>query len=257
MHPIIKKINWVYFREGVDDFEQSLAGLIELLRCHQDYLELHTKFLVKALKWERNQKQTRYLLTGEEKQKAQAWLKFRFIDEQAPCSPSDLHCEYITESIKNGNNLMTQVFLSYADEDRATMEKIRNSLRRESITVWTNRTDIKTGEVFQAAIKRGIEEADNIVYLLSPEAANSTYCQEELDLALSHNKRIIPILVREVEEKQVRSELRNLQYIDFTDNLKEKKEDYLSDESQLLKILYEDAAYYNEHKILLTIALFG
>ena len=34
-----------------------------------------------------------------------------------------------------------------------------------------------------------------------------------------------------------------------------KEDDYLLDESQLLKILHEDAAYYNEHKVLLTKAL--
>ena len=253
MHPTIGKINWVYFREGIDDFEKSLAGLIELLKSHSDYVEKHRNFLVKALEWERNQKQTTYLLTGEQKQQAQAWLKVRFKDEQAPCIPTDLHCEYITQSIKNGNNLMTQVFLSYADEDRATMEKIRNSLRRESITVWTNLTDIKTGEDFKEAINRGIEQADNIVYLLSPDSVNSTYCQQELDYALSLHKRIIPILVRDTTETEVPSELRDLQYIDLTDNYLEG--DYHLDESQLLKILHEDAAYYNEHKILLTKAL--
>jgi hypothetical protein len=47
--------------------------------------------------------------------------------------------------------------------------------------------------------------------------------------------------------------VRDLQYIDLTDNVNE--DDYLLDESQLLKILHEDAAYYNEHKILLTKAL--
>jgi WD40 repeat protein len=41
--------------------------------------------------------------------------------------------------------------------------------------------------------------------------------------------------------------LQNLQHIDFTDNQ--------FDESELLKILYEDKAYYNEHKILLSKAL--
>ncbi len=253
MHPAIGKINWVYFREGIDDFEASFTGLINLLRSHADYVEQHTRFLAKALEWERHQKQTSYLLVGEERQQAEAWLKIRFKGEQPPCVPSDLHCEYITESIKNANNLMTQVFLSYADEDRATMKKIRNSLRRESITVWTNRTDIQTGEAFDEAIKRGIEQADNMVYLLSPDSVNSNYCQRELDLALSLNKRIIPLLVRETDPNQMVSVLRSLQYIDLTDNVKE--DDYLLDESQLLKILHEDAAYYNEHKVLLTKAL--
>jgi hypothetical protein len=164
-----------------------------------------------------------------------------------------LHCEYITESIKNANNLMTKVFLSYADEDRATMERIRNSLRRESITVWTNTTDIQTGEAFETAIQRGIEQADNFVFLLSDESLNSTYCQQELELALGLHKRIIPVLVRETDPNPVEGVLRELQYIDLTDNVKE--EDYLLDESQLLKTLHQDAAYYNEHKILLTKAL--
>ncbi|HEY9608065.1 MAG TPA: toll/interleukin-1 receptor domain-containing protein [Allocoleopsis sp.] len=158
MHPTIEKINWVYFREGIDDFETAFSGLISLLGSHADYVEQHTRFLAKDLEWERHQKQTSYLLIGEERQQAESWLKIRFKNEQPPCVPSDLHCEYITESIKNANNLMTQVFISYADTDRATMEKIRNSLRRESITVWTNKTDIQTGEAFDEAIKRGIEQ---------------------------------------------------------------------------------------------------
>jgi hypothetical protein len=253
MHPTIGKINWVYFREKIDDFEKSFAGLIDLLRRNADYVEQHTRFLAKALEWERHQKQTNCLLIGEEKQLAEAWLKIRFKDEQPPCLPTDLHCEYITESIKNANNLMTQVIISYADEDRATMEKIRNSLRRESITVWTNTTDIQTGEAFEEAIQRGIEQADNIVYLLSPDSVTSDFCQRELDLAVSLHKRIIPVLVRPTDSMQVPSVLRELQYIDLTDNVKD--DDYLLDESQLLKILHEDAAYYNEHKVLLTKAL--
>src|SRR4028119_247893 len=226
---------------------------MSLIRRQADYVEQHTRFLAKALEWERHQKQTSYLLIGEERLEAEAWLKIRFKDEQPPCIPSDLHCELITESIKNANNLMTQVFLSYADADRATMEKIRSSLRRESITVWTNKTDIQTGEAFEDAIKRGIEQADNVVYLLSPDSLNSQYCQQELEYALLLNKRIIPILVRETPPEQMPPVLRGLHYIDLTDNVRE--EDYQLDESQLLKILRQDAPYYNEHKVLLTKAL--
>ncbi len=253
MHPTIRKLNWLPFQESQNNFDQSLEKLIDLLNAHGDYVKQHTKFLDNALAWEKNQKQTSYLLVGEEKQKATSWLKIRFKDEQAPCLPSDLHCEYITESIKNGNNLMTQVMLSYADEDRATMEKIRTSLRREGITVWTDTTDIQTGEDFTNSIKQGIEGADNLVYLLSPNSINSSYCQQELDLAVSFNKRIIPLLVQNTEDLELPSALRDLQYIDLTDNVT--AGDYQLDESQLLQILYEDAAYYNEHKTLLTKAL--
>jgi len=253
MHPAIGKINWVYFREGIDDFDKSLTGLLELLKRHAEYVEKHTQFLGKALEWERQQKQHRWLLIGDEKKQAEAWLKIRFKDEQPPCVPTDLHCEYITESIKNGNNLMTQVFISYSEQDRETMEKIRNSLRRESLTVWTNTTDIQTGEEFQSAIDRGIEQTDNLVYLVSPDSVQSEFVRKELEYAVSLHKRIIPILVRETPPESIPKVLQGVQYIDLTDNVKE--DDYLLDESQLLKIIHQDEAYYNEHKVLLTKAL--
>ena len=250
MHPAIGKINWVYFREGIDDFDKSLTGLLELLYRHADYVEKHTQFLAKALDWERQQKQNRWLLVGDEKKQAEAWLKIRFNSEQPPCVPTDLHCEYITESIKNGNNLMTQVLISYSERDRETMEKIRNSLRRESLTVWTNTTDIQTGEDFQSAIDRGIEQTDNLVYLLSPDSVQSEYVRKEIDYAVSLHKRIIPVLVRETPPESLPKALQGVQYIDFTDNVAE--DDYVLDESQLLKIIHQDEAYYNEHKVFLT-----
>ncbi|MCG8364622.1 MAG: toll/interleukin-1 receptor domain-containing protein, partial [Pseudanabaenales cyanobacterium] len=253
MHPAIRKINWVYFREGIDDFERSLAGLLKIFERHQDYVHQHTHFLTKALAWEQHQKQSRYLLIGEERQQAEDWLKVHFNNEQPPCTPTELHCELITESIKHADNLMTQVFLAHAEEDAAIAERVRHSLMREGITVWTSKRDIETGEDFQAAINRAIEEADNLVYLLSSASLQSNYCQKEIDYALSLNKRIIPLLAKTIDPAQVPSALRDLQYINLTDNLTE--EDYQLDESQLLKILWQDAAYYKRHKILLVKAL--
>ena len=77
MNPIIKKLNWVYFREN-DNFETSFSGLLKIIDRHKDYVDHHTNLLVRALEWERNQKQTNYLLIGEERQKAENWLKEKF-----------------------------------------------------------------------------------------------------------------------------------------------------------------------------------
>ncbi|NER22976.1 MAG: TIR domain-containing protein [Symploca sp. SIO1C2] len=253
MHPEIGKINWVYFREGIDDFEKSFLGLLELFERHKAYVYQHTYFLTKALEWERHQKQSSYLLIGEERQQAEAWLNVRFENEQAPCIPSERHCEYITESIKNANNLMTQVFLSYAQTNKATMEGFRRRLMRDCFTAWTNTTDIQTSEDFEDAINRGIEQADNFIFLLSPDSLVSKYCQYELNYALSLNKRIIPVLIQETDPKEIPKALRSLQYIDFTDNSNE--ENYYQNESQLLKILRQDEEYHQQHKMLLVKAL--
>jgi CHASE2 domain-containing sensor protein len=253
MHPAIRKINWVYCREGLEHFEDALTQLLNLFERQRDYIKKHTEYLNRALAWERRQQQSAYLLTGEDCQIAEGWLKTRFQKEQPPCIPTELHCEYITESIKNANNLMTQVFLCYAEEDLPTLTKIRHSLMREAFTVWTNRTDIQTGVAFQAAIDRGIEEADQLVYLLSPHSLQSHYCQHEVDYALSLNKRIIPLLTQAIQPGQIPAKLRAIQYIDLSDNLIEA--DYQQDENQLIRTLRSDATYFEQHKLLLAKAM--
>ena len=253
MHPAISKINWVYFREEQDDFEAAFAGLINLFRRHADYVEQHTRLLAKALDWERHQKQHSYLLIGEERQHAQSWLKRCFKDEQAPCVPTDLHCEFISESIKNANNLLTQVFISHSEKDNVMVEKVGKILMREGFTIWTNRTDVKTGTQFQDEINQGIEQADNVVYLISADSLQSKYCQDELAHAFAHNKRIISLLIESIDFEQLPPKLRALQLIDFTGH--EDAEKYRIATDKLLKELTQDTYYYEQHKVLLVKAL--
>jgi len=253
MHPTIGKINWVYFREEQDNFETSFTGLVDLIHKHASYVEQHTQFLVKALEWERNQRQTSYLLIGEERLQAESWLKVRFKEEQPPCIPTDLHCEFICESTKNAHNLMTQVFISYSETDKLFMQRIRQTLIREGFTVWTNQTDIQTGTGFQEEINKGIEQADNLLYLISPDSIQSKYCQTEWEYAFANNKRIIPLLIQETDLDQLSPQLRSLQFINFTDH--EDEEQYRIDSNKLLKILSQDAHYYEQHKVLLVKAL--
>ncbi|PZV02621.1 MAG: hypothetical protein DCF32_14860, partial [Leptolyngbya sp.] len=261
----VRQLNWIWCRDGLDEAEQYLEKLTRTLsycdeqtgaaQAHiQAYVHQHTTLLTQALSWERHHRQTHYLLVGTERQTAETWLQTRFADgEPLPCFPTDLHCEYITESTKNANNLMTQVFLCHSDQDQAPAEQIRRSLLRQGITVWNYRTDIQTSQDYNSAISQGIEEADNVVFLLSPASAQSRYCQQELAQALALNKRVIPVLAAAVEPEQVPEGLRNLQHIDLTDNTQ--ASDYVADESQLLRQLNTDGTYFTEHKTWLVQAL--
>ncbi|MBT9314093.1 TIR domain-containing protein [Leptothoe spongobia] len=253
MHPAIAKINWIYCREGNDDQAQALQGLLTIFQSQQPYVHRHTALLNQALRWQQHQKQSRYLLIGADRQAAEAWLTTQFKDEQPPCIPTDLHCEFITESTKNANNLMTQVFLAHAEEDKHFREQLRQRLMRENITVWTNKTDILTGTDFKRALKTGIEETDNVIYLLSPAALTSTYCQREIKYAQLLNKRIIPLLIKPVDLQQLPPRQRTLQFINFSDNITPEQDK--SDVAKLLRILHHRADYHNEHKQLLTKAL--
>ncbi|MEM7795028.1 MAG: toll/interleukin-1 receptor domain-containing protein, partial [Cyanobacteria bacterium P01_C01_bin.118] len=254
MHAAIEKINWNQLDFSDDDnCAAAFQSLIELLQEERIYVRQHTELLNKALDWEQHQKQTQYLLIGEERQRAEKWLVKRFDHKQPPCIPTDLHCEFITESIKNANNLMTQVFLCHAEPDRTVADQVQLTLMRAGITTWTHHDDIEFGSDFQAAMLRGIEEADNVIFLLSPNSLDSRYCQQELNHALALHKRIIPMLISEVDVKKIPASIQSLQYINLADNVT--LANYQQDESDLLRSLQQDAAYYNAHKVLLTKAL--
>ena len=250
MHPEISKINWIYCRD-IDNFTASFAGLVQTIEQNKSYLEKHTRFLVKALDWSRNQRQANHLLIGSERREAEAWLKYKFSDRLPPCLPTDLHCEFISESIKNANNLMTQVFLSAAKEDDAIKAKIARAVMREALTIWTNKTDIRTGTAFQTEINKGIEGADIFVYLISLNTLRSPYCQQELEYAFALHKYIIPLLIEEVDFKLIPTQLLELQFIDLTGSSAKYKDGI----DKLIKALKNDAFYYEMHKLLLVKAL--
>ncbi|WP_458789469.1 toll/interleukin-1 receptor domain-containing protein, partial [Adonisia turfae] len=256
MHPIISKINWVYFREGIDDFQTSFQGLLDIFERQQDYVHQHTTLLAQALAWQRHQKQSQYLLIGQNRQQAERWLRQKFnAEQQAPCEPTALHCEFITESIKNANGLMTDVFLSYSEKDRELMDRLRLALMREGFTTWINRTDIRVGGDFQTEINKGIEEASYMVYLMSPKSLESKYCQQELDYARKLNKKIIPLLMRPVDLDLMADDLRALQFINFVNKNDIDGSAYRKDIAKLVKLLQEDGDYYQQHKQLLVKAL--
>jgi WD40 repeat protein len=252
LHPQIAEIQFIPYQEDLNNFEKFFVRLLNSIQKHADYVEQHTKYLIRGLKWRENQRKTKYLLIGEERVKAESWLKVRFKDGQPPCLPTDLHCEYICESTKNAYNLLTKVFISHAEKDQKIRNKIDKYLRREGLTIWTNKSDIKTGVEFQTEINRGIEGADNFIYLMSPDSLQSKYCQEELKHALSHNKRIIPLLIKPLDIEQIPQQLRVIEFIDFN---KDKTENYHQSLSQLLKVLDRDCYYYEQHKNVLVKSL--
>ncbi|MEB3231505.1 MAG: TIR domain-containing protein, partial [Leptolyngbyaceae bacterium] len=320
IHPEIGKINWIFFREGIDSFDQSLNSLTALLHQHERYVQMHTDLLIKSLDWKRHQFANQYLLVGESRRKAKLWLQLEFKDEQAPCLPTDLQCELIAESRKYASNSCTQVFLCGAAGDRVEGDitaqslmqqslsiktgndtedhgtqpivsseilQIRRLLLRAGFTVWSYATDIRSGDQMEEAIKRGIEGADNFVFLLTDASLESKRCLQELDYALSLNKRIIPVMLTPMPVSDLPAPLQKLQPINFTpflslkqigasgslstvvETLQKLGARALADTGisgdgsrplrqsvrQLLKALRENDTYYRIHKQLLTIAL--
>ncbi len=296
MHPVISKLNWIYFREkedfsiplekwqAIDNFDDRFQNLLKLIESQKDYVHLSSILLHGALQWERNQKASQKLLSGNDRMEAENWLiTNKFVDNngkdvQPPCFPTDLHCEFITESRKYANNYMTDVLVSYVFTQKDLQQQIIKSLAKYNITTWLHEKDISKGEDLKEAIKRGIEKADNYIYLISKESHESEICKLELQHALSCNKRIIPVLVEKLDNTFIPQEIRSLQYIDLTDNktqetlheiktldrdqrvekdieIRKGKSDFEKDMDDLVNQINAEKNYFEQHKLILNEAL--
>jgi hypothetical protein len=292
LHPDISKINWIYSRQqedfnialeqwkDIDDFNPAFQNVITLIEDDKAFVNIHTLLLDKALYWIKNQKQYKFLLNGDFRLESLEWLlkrDFRYPDgktKQAPVFPTELQAEFIIESKKNAENLMTDCFIAYIREDFEVKELIRKHLNLNGISTWSDTSDIKKGTRFKDSIEKGVAEADNFLFLISPLSANAKEPLYELDLAIKYKKRIIPVLISETPDNDLPLKLRALQYINFI-NRAEKIEILATDHkdveaevdarkeasplqkavSELLIQLNEDKHYYHYHKIYLAQSL--
>jgi len=89
----------------------------------------------------------------------------------------------------------SDVFISYRRKDVDFAKQMDQALKDTGREVWVDWEDIPPGvEGFADEIQRGIDGADAMVAILSPNYLESEYCLMELDYAIRHNKRVVPII---------------------------------------------------------------
>ena len=88
--------NWIFFRED-DDFKTAFGTLMEAVKTDLDWVRAHTRLLVKALEWDRQQRDKSYLLRGRDLREAEAWLTQS--DQKEP-KPTEIQGAYVASSRK-------------------------------------------------------------------------------------------------------------------------------------------------------------
>ncbi|MBI5295603.1 MAG: toll/interleukin-1 receptor domain-containing protein [Chloroflexi bacterium] len=73
IHPEISKRNWIFCRDGQDDFNKAIEETRKTIHTDYEWLKYHTELQVKALKWEPKKDDSR-LLRGKELQEAEKQL---------------------------------------------------------------------------------------------------------------------------------------------------------------------------------------
>jgi WD40 repeat protein len=96
---------------------------------------------------------------------------------------------------------MTDVFISYSRKDKAFVQRLHEALRGIDRDVWVDWQDIPLTADWWNEICTGIEAANTFVCVISPDSVRSKVCRDEVEYAVSHKKRFIPILYRDITEK--------------------------------------------------------
>jgi formylglycine-generating enzyme required for sulfatase activity len=95
IHSEISKHNWIFCRDGQDDFNKAIVETCKTIHTDYEWLKYHTKLQVKALDWERIKDNSR-LLRGKELQDAEQ--HFSKVNSSTEPPPTKLQERYLTSS---------------------------------------------------------------------------------------------------------------------------------------------------------------
>ena len=108
---------------------------------------------------------------------------------------------------------MAGIFISYSRKDEAFAYQLASALQQHGRDVWIDQDDIHAGKNWSNAIQQGLDNADVMLIVLSPDSMSSVNVTNEWQYFLDHGKTIIPVLLRPTK---VHFQLHRLQYVDFS-----------------------------------------
>ncbi len=112
---------------------------------------------------------------------------------------------------------MTDVFISYSRKDIAFARLLHEALVENELETWIDWQDIPPSADWLAEVYEAIEGADAFLFIISETSLASEICGLEIAHAAKHNKRLIPIVIKDIEAEKVPKELSVLNWIFFDD----------------------------------------
>ena len=137
---------------------------------------------------------------------------------------------------------MADVFISYAHEDQDFVRELHEALGKLNRDTWIDWKDIPRTAKWIDEVYSGIESADAFAFVISPDSVASEFCIVELNHAVEHNKRLVPIWHCDVDDESVPPELSSHQYVFFRES-----DDFDRAFEDLIEALDADLDWRREH----------
>ena len=107
---------------------------------------------------------------------------------------------------------MPDVFVSYAREDREQVRRVDDALQVRGFDTWVD-WDILPSADWMSEVESAITGSDAFLFALSPDSLRSPMCRRELDHATQLRKRIVPVVLRDVDAELVPENVRSLNWV--------------------------------------------
>jgi CRISPR/Cas system CSM-associated protein Csm2 small subunit len=139
-----------------------------------------------------------------------------------------------------------EVFISYSRKDKVFVRRLYEALKRRDREAWVDWEDIRPTEEFMQAIYAAIEGSDTFIFVLTPDSVTSVPCGHEIAHAAAHNKRMVPIIARDVNADTVPEALAKLNWI-----FCRQSDDFEKATDELISALDTDLKWVHAHTRLL------
>ena len=143
---------------------------------------------------------------------------------------------------------MSDVFISYSRRDIDFVRHLFDQLKARDREAWADWQDIPPTADWLAEIYSGIEAANTFLFVISPDSVASEICTLEIEHAVKHNKRLVPVVWKDADDVHQSMSAHNWVFL-------REEDDFEANFELLIDALDTDLAYIREHTRLLTRAI--
>jgi WD40 repeat protein len=143
-----------------------------------------------------------------------------------------------------------EVFISYSRKDKEFVCRLDEELKRRDREAWIDWEGIPPGDTWEKTIYRAIEATHTFIFVLTPDSIESEVCGKEIAHAAANNKRLVPIVHRDVAADKVPKSLGELNWVFCRDS-----DDFNEATDTLVRALDTDLNWVRAHTRLLTRAI--